>query len=187
VDHDETDAELVHAVRDGNAQAFDLLVRRHLSHAYSVASARLRNRDDADDVCQDAFIKALQRIDECRDPSKFRSWLLTIVRNTAHNRREYNRVREAQPLEHAVFARSKDDPAKDAYLAEVRERTEEAMKELTDLQRQVLLLHDLEGWKHDEIAEELDISAGSSRVHLHVARKTMRKRLGGSLALGNSR
>ena len=59
------------------------------------------------------------------------------------------------------------------------------MQHLTELQRRVLVLYDLEGWKHGEIARELGISAGSSRVHLHVARKAMRKRLSRRLALGS--
>jgi RNA polymerase sigma-70 factor (ECF subfamily) len=58
------------------------------------------------------------------------------------------------------------------------------MEGLTDLQRQVLVLHDMEGWKHAEIGQRLGISTGSSRVHLHVARRAMRKTLGGRLALG---
>ena len=59
------------------------------------------------------------------------------------------------------------------------------MKHLTELQRRVLVLYDLEGWKHSEIARELGISTGSSRVHLHVARRNMRKRLSSDLALGS--
>jgi RNA polymerase sigma-70 factor (ECF subfamily) len=59
------------------------------------------------------------------------------------------------------------------------------MENLTELQRKVLVLYDLEGWKHGEIARELGISAGSSRVHLHVARRSMRRLLGGRLALEN--
>ena len=57
-------------------------VRRHLRAAHAVARAKLDNPGDADDVCQDAFIKALERIDDCRNPDGFRAWLLTIVRNT---------------------------------------------------------------------------------------------------------
>lgn len=185
VDQGETDALLVEAVRRGDAKAFDRLVRRHLRTAHAVAASRLKNADDADDVCQDAFLRALERIDDCRDPSRFRAWLLTIVRNTAHNRRDYNRVRETRPLEHAAFATSGHDPSRDVQATELRTQMRDAMQHLTELQRRVLVLHDLEGWRHDEIANELGISGGSSRVHLHVARKAMRKRLEGPLALGS--
>jgi len=134
-------------------------------------------------VCQDAFIRALQQIDNCRNPERFKAWLMAIVRNTAHNRRQYNQVRTAVPLEKAVSATTGDDPLADAERTELRGHLTEAMTHLTDLQRKVLILYDLEGWSHGEIADELGISAGSSRVHLHVARKAMRRLLTGRLAL----
>ncbi len=185
MDNGDTDAILVARVRRGDSRAFDLLVRRHLRTAHAVARARLDNPADADDVCQDAFIKALQRIDDCRNPAGFRGWLLAIVRNTAHNHRQYERLRVATPIENVVSAASRDDPFADTRNSELRSRLSEAMQHLTELQRKVLILYDLEGWKHGEIARELGISAGSSRVHLHVARKAMRKRLSRDLAFGS--
>ena len=179
----ETDGALVARVRRGDSRAFDQLVRRHLRSAHTVARAKLDNPADADDVVQDAFIKALERIDDCRKPEGFRGWLLAIVRNTAHNYRERERIRAAAPLEAAASAASGDDPLADVTNAELRGRLGEAMSNLTELQRKVLVLYDLEGWKHGEIARELGISAGSSRVHLHVARKLMRRLLTGRLAL----
>ena len=110
---------------------------------------------------------------------------MAIIRNRAHNKREYNRIRAAAPLEEAYSVASGDDPLADAGRAELRSHFKEAMTHLTELQRKVLVLYDLEGWSHGEISSELGISAGSSRVHLHVARKAMRKRLAGPLALGN--
>ncbi len=179
----ETDGVLVARVRRGDSRAFDQLVRRHLRAAHAVARSKLDIPADADDVVQDAFIKALQRIDDCRNPEGFRGWLLVIVRNTAHNYRERERLRAAAPLEKVASAASGDDPLADIANAELRGRLSEAMENLTELQRKVLVLYDLEGWKHGEIARELGISAGSSRVHLHVARRSMRRLLGGRLAL----
>ena len=181
----ETDAMLVEQTRRGDSTAFDQLVRRHLRSAHAVAAARLDNPSDADDVVQEAFIKALERIDDCRNPAKFRGWLLTIVRNRAHNHREHERLRTGAPLDSVASAASGEDPFRDASNSELRSRLSEAMQHLTELQRSVLVLYDLEGWKHGEIARELGISAGSSRVHLHVARKAMRKRLSRQLALGS--
>lgn len=185
MENGDTDAILVARVRRGDGRAFDQLVRRHLRAAHAVARARLDNPADAEDVCQDAFIKALKRIDDCRNPSGFRGWLLAIVRNTAHNHREYERLRVTTPIEKAHSAAGRDDPFADTWNAELRSRLNDAMQHLTELQRRVLVLYDLEGWKHGEIARELGISAGSSRVHLHVARKAMRKRLPPELALGS--
>ncbi|MCH7729611.1 MAG: sigma-70 family RNA polymerase sigma factor, partial [Planctomycetes bacterium] len=80
---DETtpDATYVARARRGDASAFEALVRRHYRVAYAVALALLSNNMDAEDVCQDAFLKALERLDDCREPDKFASWLLRIVRN----------------------------------------------------------------------------------------------------------
>ena len=180
----ETDSALVERVRRGDSKAFDQLVRRHLRSAHAVARSRLANDSEADDVCQDAFIKALENIDRCEKPDQFRAWLMSIVRNTAHNRREYNRVRDAAPMEAAAPVASSESPEDDLRRSRLRHELSDAMEGLTDLQRQVLVLHDMEGWKHAEIGQRLGISTGSSRVHLHVARRAMRKTLGGRLALG---
>lgn len=180
-----TDASLVHLVKQGDAKAFDQLVRRHLRAAHAVARRRLDDPSEADDVCQEAFLKALGAIDQCKEPERFRAWLMRIVTNTAHNRRDYNRVRDTAPLEAAAWAASADDPYEDARRSQLRDVLKDAMGGLTELQRRVLVLHDMEGWRHHEIGEELGISAGSSRVHLHVARRAMRKTLSGTLAMGS--
>lgn len=177
VEENLTDAKLVEKVRRGDSHAFDTLVRRHLAAAHGVAMNQLGNANDAEDVCQDAFLSALTNIEQCREPAQFRSWLLAIVRNRAHNYRSYQRVREARPLDAGVQIASPDDPSRSAERVELRERMSEALAELTGTQREVVLLHDYEGWAHGEIAERLGISHGASRFHLHVARKALRARL----------
>ncbi len=174
-----TDAELVARVRRGDAAAFDRLVRRHLKAAHAVAVATTGAPEDADDVCQDAFLTALQRIDQCRQPDRFRAWLLTVVRNRAHNLRQYNQVRAAAPLESARGVASGGNPGRDLERAELERTLKKAVDRLTELQRNVLLLHDYEGWAHKEIADELGISNASSRFNLHVARKAVRRMLEG--------
>ncbi len=172
-----TDAALVRAARSGDAAAFETLVRRHLKAAHSVALSRVSDPQDAEDVCQDAFITALEKLDACQRPEHFRAWFLTIVRNRAHNVRKYQEVRGTQPLEHAGSAANASDPGRDADRARLRERLSEALGQLTHLQRQVVLKHDYEGWKHQEIGDQLGISAGASRFHLHAARRRLRKLL----------
>ncbi|NIQ56649.1 MAG: sigma-70 family RNA polymerase sigma factor, partial [Gammaproteobacteria bacterium] len=100
-------------------------------------------------------------------------WFLQIVRNRAHSVRRYLCVRDAAPLD-AVQAPSNADPAHDTERALLRERLVRAMDALTDVQREVLILHDLEGWKHREIAERLDMPEGTVRAHLSYGRKTLR-------------
>lgn len=173
-----TDAELVGRVRAGDPAAFDHLVRRHLRVAHSVARRQLDgNHHDADDVVQEAFIAALMNIDDCRNPARFRAWLLAIVRNSAHKYREREAVRETEPLDRGPTAVAPADPSRRVETGELRAELETAMTELTELQRRAFALYDLEGWTHSEIADELDISPGSSRVHLHEARKKIRAHL----------
>jgi RNA polymerase sigma-70 factor (ECF subfamily) len=146
--------------------------------AHAVARSRLDgDPDDADDVCQEAFMTALERIDDCRNPERFGSWLMSIVRNKAHNYRSYLAVRKATPLEDVATLRSSDDTGAGVERRELAEDIGEAMNDLTDLQRTVFVHFDLEGWDHREIAERLGISPGASRFHLHAARRTLRRRL----------
>lgn len=167
------DAELVDRARRGDASAFEALVLRYLRPAHAVALSVLGEPAEAEDACQDAFIRALERLDDCRDPARFGAWLLRIVRNRAHSVRRYLGVRDSAPLD-AERTPSAADPSRDAERAWLRDRLIEALSSLPEVQREVLLLHDLEGWKHREIAEAMDIPEGTSRAHLHHARHALR-------------
>lgn len=169
----EPDAVLVQRTIEGDARAFEALVRRYLRPAHAVALSVVREPADAEDVCQEAFITALERIEECRQPDRFGAWFLRIVRNRAHSTRRYLAVRDTAPLD-AIQASSAANPSRDLDRSELRQRLLDAMDRLTDTQREVLLLHDLEGWKHREIAERLDMPEGTVRSHLSYARKAMR-------------
>lgn len=171
-----SDVELVAAVRRGDADAADRLVRRHFRAAYAVALARLRHPADAEDVCQDAFVRALERIDDCRDPSRFVHWLLRIVRNRAHNLGDWKRVRHGPSLDDVVLPGT-GDACGDAERRELRERLRSALADLPEVQREVVLLKDMEGWGHAAIAAALGISEVMSRQHLFVARRALRARM----------
>lgn len=174
-----SDAVLCLAVQRGDHAAFEILVRRHLRAAHAAAMVLTNDADDADDVCQDAFVAALGKIAQCRDPGRFRAWLLAIVRNRAHDMRVRRRTLAAGPeIEEAPS--NGESPFQSADRSELRGRLAVALDTLTGLQRRVLLLHDFEGWRHAEISNELGISQVSSRFNLHVARKAMRARLKGT-------
>lgn len=179
----DTDSRLVARARAGDARAFEELVRRHLRSAHAVALGVLGNVADAEDVCQDAFLTALEKLDECRDPKRFAAWLMRIVRNRALNFRESRALRQGEPLEEeaAVAEASEvDDPGRRAEQSELRGRLLAALGRLPASQREVVLLHDLEGWKHREIADLLGTSEGATRVRLLEARKRLRTELGNS-------
>lgn len=174
------DADLVALAVRGDGDAYDRLVRRHYRTAFSVALGLVVNRHDAEDVCQDAFVKALDRLDDCREPSRFVQWLLTIVRNRALSYRSYRKVRETAELLPET-AEARDSPIDDAVRAELGAHLQGALATLNETQRQVVLLHDLDGWTHKDIADLLNMTEVRSRQHLFVARQQLRQTLGPSL------
>jgi len=169
-----TTADLVRRAQRGDTQAFEPLVRAFLRACYSVALGVLGRPADAEDVAQDAFVVALERIHTCRHPERFAGWLLQIVRNRALNRLEARRRRDV--------GAERDPPqvasATLATPAGMERRLVQALDELSGTQREVVLLHDLEEWTHAEIADALGISEGMSRQHLFQARRVLRARLG---------
>jgi RNA polymerase sigma-70 factor, ECF subfamily len=176
--HAPRDEDLVGLVRRGDVRAADQLVRRHFRAAYAVALAVLRNPMDAEDACQDALVKALERIEECRNPPRFVFWLLQIVRNTARNLREHRRVRSGPSLEEVPEPVSRDERGAGIEREELRATLLNALDALSPEQREVVLLKDLEGWDHRAIARALGISEGMSRQHVFAARRILRGVLG---------
>lgn len=168
------DGALVERALGGDAAAFESLVRRYTSTAYAVALAVVKEPADAEDVCQDAFIRALERLEDCRKPDRFGAWFLRIVRNRAHSVRRYLGVRDAAPLDALPLSTDSPGPQRETELTELRQDLREAMEDLTEVQRQVVLLHDLEGWKHREIGGLLDLPEGTVRAHLFHARRALR-------------
>ena len=173
-----SDIELMLRVREGDRAAYETLVRRYLNTAYAVALAELSDRGDAEDAVQDSFITALERLDDCRDPAAFAAWLRRIVRNRARSVRRRERIRETDSLDRAGSAASAGDPGRDLDRSEMRRQLEAALATLTEVQRRVVLMHDLEGYRHREIAVELDIPEGTVRSHLFFARRALREQLG---------
>lgn len=146
-----------------------------------MALAELSDTRDAEDAVQDSFIIALERLEECRDASAFGAWLRQIVRNRARSVGRRERIRATQSLDTVTTRTSIADPARDLDRTELRRRLEEALATLTDVQRRVVLMHDLEGYRHREIATELGIPEGTVRSHLFLARRALRQRLGDAI------
>ena len=168
-----TDGELVYGARQGDEFAFGLLVERYQRPAYAVALSVTGRHEDAEDAAQESFLVALDRLEECRNPERFGGWLMTIVRNRSKNLIRRESLRETDQVPPPPRSRV-PTPDKMAETAELRGLLEAALKELPEVQRQIVLLHDLEGWKHREIAERLDLPSGTVRSHLHFARKALR-------------
>ena len=169
-----TDAYLVRKAQAGDSQAFGVLVSRYMRAAYAVSLSVTSRHDDAEDAAQDAFVVALARLDDCRNPDRFAGWLLTIVRNRARNLVRREVLRDTDVLPETAASRGRT-PEKEAEHAELKERLENALRRLPEIQREIVLLHDLEGWRHREIADRLGIPSGTVRSHLHFARKFLRR------------
>lgn len=172
-----SDADLVARARGGDTGAFGSLVKRHIRAAHAVAFAVLSEQSDADDAVQDGFLSALQHLDSCSPAEKFRAWLLTIVRNRAFDLKRRGRVRSAEMLDEGSAQTHEPSPLEMAERSELNERLTAAIGTLTDTQREVLMMHDVEGWKHADIAHLLGLAESTVRVHLLHARRRLRTQL----------
>jgi RNA polymerase sigma-70 factor (ECF subfamily) len=169
-------AALVIRAKSGDPVAFKELVQSHLRAAYSVALAILGRPSDAEDIAQDALLLAFERLDTCREPARFAGWLMQIVRNQARNALASRRLRDV-PAQEPTEELSSNLPMTDATA--FSSQLLMALNTLSTARREVVLLHDLEGWTHAEIADALEFSEQMSRQHLFQARRELRKQLDG--------
>jgi RNA polymerase sigma-70 factor (ECF subfamily) len=158
----------------GDQAAFGQLVRRHQRRAYAVARAIVLNHEDAEDAVQEAFLHAYRALDRFRPDQAFGAWLHRIVANAALDLTRRRKVREADELPESVASPFRDP----AESSDLRKRLRDALAELPARQRAVIVLHDIEGFKHAEIGKTLDIPEGTARSDLHYARARLREALG---------
>ena len=173
---DADDSALVRRAQRGDLTAFDALVRRHLPGALVAAERLLGERTDAEDLVQDAFLRALDRL-PLLDPGRpFGPWFFTLLRNLGINQLRARKVRHMEPEK--LDALSPDAAPDEALIrAEVRERFNAALAALTPRQREIVMLFEVEGWKGAEIAEHLGLTPENVRWHLHQAKKSLRAAL----------
>jgi RNA polymerase sigma-70 factor (ECF subfamily) len=171
------DAGLVEQARKGNRLAFEKLYRRHRDRIYGLVW-RLCGGDGAlaEDLLQEAFVRAWLKLDSFRGESRFLTWLHRLSANVALSDRRIRikRVERETPLEGA--AERTASGAKDVYAGD-RMDLEQAIARLPERARTVLVLYDVEGYSHAEIAELAGMAVGSSKAQLHRARKLVRKEL----------
>ena len=155
-----SDGDLVREALQGRSEAFGGLVTRYMRPGYLVAFSITGNREDAEDVAQEAFLVALDRLEDCRDPDRFGGWFLTIVRNRSRNLLRREKIRSGEEITESLVP-GEGTPERDLERVELRGELEEGMEGLSEIRREVLLLHDLEGWKHREISGRLGIPEGN--------------------------
>lgn len=174
----EADAALVRSAAGGDTAAFASIYRRHAGRVHGVISRLVGGQGArAEDLTQEAFVRAWQALPKFRFESAFSTWLHRLAVNTAlmelRSRRGGPRFDDDEEALDEVG--TADSAGQGAALSLDLER---AVATLPPRARAVLVLHDVEGWKHEEIAAELGMATGSSKAQLHRARQLLRGRLG---------
>ncbi|WP_426700805.1 RNA polymerase sigma factor [Rhodanobacter sp. Col0626] len=169
------DTDDVRAAAAGDRQAFQRLYHLHVGRVHG-AVYRLAGYDRAraEDLTQDAFIRAWQKLPGFRHESAFGTWLYRLAVNVALMD---IRARHADPVS-MLDDDHLPDTGETPFCAAEREELEHAIGQLPPRARAVLVLHDVEGWKHEEIGTELGMAVGTSKAQLHRARGLLRKVLG---------
>jgi RNA polymerase sigma-70 factor, ECF subfamily len=168
----ESDEQLVARILAGRVDAFEAIVERHKDVVFRVA-ARVVGRDDAEDVAQDAFLRAFHRLRQFRGEASFRSWLLQITHHTALDhlaRRLRLPAAQDEPPAEVPEPQERRTPAEELESAERRARLEMKIAAMRPAHRIVLVLRDIEGLSYDEIAAVTDMPIGSVKGRLHRAR-----------------
>jgi len=175
--HDLDEAALVRRFLDRrDEQSFRLLYRAHAVAMLAVAVRFLGGeRADAEDVVQEAWIQAAERLPSFRWESALRTWLVGIVVNCARNRLRRSATVAAREVELASIAELPAPPHVTAHVARID--LERAIAELPDGYHDVLILHDVFGYTHDEIGVMLGVESGTSKSQLARARMSLRRRL----------
>ena len=182
------DLDLVEAARRGDRDAFRTLFERYHRRAYALALGVVRHADDALDVVQDAFIKAHKHLDKFEGNSSFYTWLYRIVMNLAIDHlRKHRRTSPVELDEQALAAGGADEaflprllggnPGRALLDKEIRARIDQALAELSDNHRAVLVMRELEGLSYEEMAQAMGCSKGTIMSRLFHARKNMQRRL----------
>ena len=182
------DHDLVIAARKGDRDAFKTLFERYHRRAYALAFGVIRHPDDAMDVVQDAFIKAHKYLDKFEGNSSFYTWLYRIVMNLAIDHlRKHRRVKpveldesrlEADGGENALLPKILGgNPGRALMDKQIRARIDQALDELSENHRAVLVMRELEGLSYEEMAQTMGCSKGTIMSRLFHARKNMQKRL----------
>ncbi len=171
------DAELAALAQVGDREAFGELVGRYAGQARRLARAVLGDPDEGDDAAQDGFLAALRHLGRYDPERPFGPWLMRIVANAACDRRRRRKVRSAEPLSERLRSReARPDTVTDrrsfqgAVLA--------ALDTLPERQRIALVLFDVEGYTHRDVAELLGVPEGTVRSDVFHARRTLRNELG---------
>lgn len=172
--------ELIRAAQQGDRTAFDELVRQTYVDTFTLACRLTGNEEDARDVAQDAYLRAWRGIGRFRGEAQFSTWMYRITANAAAthtHRRRRQRTEQLEDHMHPAEERLELLPGPAAESAEALDRVSDAIAMLPSKLLYVVLLKDVYGLSHEDIAEELDISVAAAKVRLHRARRKLKDML----------
>lgn len=179
-----SDEDVVSRVLGGETGMFEIVMRRHNQRLYRTARAILRNDTEAEDVMQDAYVRAYEHLGQFAGKAKFSTWLTRIaVHEALARQRRGNRHQTSEPISEREgdsmdrFASLAPNPEQQASNSEMRRLLEEAVETLPDVYRTIFMLRDVEEMSTAETAEVLAIGEENVKVRLHRARALLRKNL----------
>ncbi len=183
----EDDLVLVKRAQGGDVSAYNELMARHQDKIYGLIYNMTGNRQDAEDLLQEVFLKGYKVLKRFKGKSSFYTWIYRIAINRTINFRKKRQRRAALSLHEmdgAVEAdpayielSSKESPFRDASLSELQEKLNAALQTLSEKHRVVVVLHDIQGVPHEEIGKMLGCSSGTVRSRLFYARQQLQAEL----------
>jgi RNA polymerase sigma-70 factor (ECF subfamily) len=186
---------MIAAVLAGEIQLYHELIRPYERSVYVMALSYMKNEADAEDVSQEAFIRAFRKLESFRAESKFSTWLISITINEARTRLRRQAIVRMEPLDQlpdkdksispALLRDWREIPSEAVEREEVRNLIQLAVEQLPDIYREVFLMRDVEELTISETAEALNISIPSVKVRLHRARMRLQKQLAPQLRTVN--
>jgi RNA polymerase sigma-70 factor (ECF subfamily) len=186
---------MIAAVLAGEIQLYHDLIRPYERSVYVMALSYMKNEADAEDVAQEAFLRAILKLSSFRAESKFSTWLISITINEARTRLRRQALVRMEPLDQlpdedkgispALLRDWREIPSEAVERDEVRVLIQRAVEQLPEIYRQVFLLRDVEELTINETAEALNISIPTVKVRLHRARMMLQKQLAPQLRTVN--
>lgn len=183
----QSDRELVSLAQRGDTEAFGQLVDRYQQKIYNLTYHMTSNREQAEDLTQEAFLRAYKALKRFRGQSSFYTWLYRIAVNLTLNHLKKRKKRLEHSLDDLDMGIERDpallemsakaSPRQGTYLTELQEKLNRALMGLSEKHRTVVVMHDIEGVPHDEIAATVGCSSGTIRSRLYYARQQLQAEL----------
>jgi RNA polymerase sigma-70 factor (ECF subfamily) len=177
------ESDLVRRAREGDLTAYDDLVKRYQERIYATIYHMTANHEDANDLAQDSFIKAFSALKSFKGGSSFYTWLYRIAVNKTINFLKQRKNKYHLSLNDIDFNAENDPdlvalishktPQREAGLSELQKKLNEALLKLSESHRMVVVLHDVQGQSHEDIAEIMGCNIGTVRSRLFYARQQL--------------